>query len=75
MNLAAQMVNALRTERILPVFAGSLPPIMSSTAIGSRSSCSTSEHLHTMFVNSAREKTGQLKTPLAPTILAREAIL
>jgi len=59
-------------ERIVPVFAGSLPPIMSSTAIGSRSSRSTSEHLHTIFVNSAREKASKLKTPLAPAILARE---
>jgi hypothetical protein len=33
---------------------------------------SLSEHLHTIFVNSAREKTGKLKTPLAPAILARE---
>ena len=40
--------------------------------IGSRSSRSTSEHLHTIFVNSAREKTSKLKTPLAPAILARE---
>jgi hypothetical protein len=44
-------------------------PIMSSTAIGSRSRRSTSEHLHTIFVNSARKKTGKLKTPLAPGLL------
>jgi hypothetical protein len=52
--------------------SGQFAPIMSSTAIGSRSSRSTSEHLHTIFVNSEREKTGKLKTPLAPAILARE---
>jgi hypothetical protein len=47
-------------------------PIMSSTAIGSRSSRSTSEHLHSIFVHLAWEKTGKLKTPLAPAILASE---
>jgi hypothetical protein len=41
LNARHHMVNALRSERILSVFAGSLPPLMSSTAKGLISSRST----------------------------------
>jgi hypothetical protein len=49
LNARHHMVNALRSERILSVFAGSLPPLMSSTAKGLISSRSTSEQLHPIW--------------------------
>ena len=73
------LVSTAYCKRLMPYEAsefcplnGQFAPIMSSTAIGSRSSPSTSEHEHTIFVNSAPEKTGKLKALLAPAILARE---
>src|SRR5437868_14060586 len=61
LNARHHVVNVLRSERILPVFVGSWPPLKSSTAKGLISSRSTSEQLHPIFVNSAREKPGTLK--------------
>ncbi|MBV9709608.1 MAG: hypothetical protein JO011_01690 [Ktedonobacteraceae bacterium] len=69
-----QLVNAIRSEQILP-FERAVCPNHEQHSYWQQIKLLHKRTFAHHFCKFGTEKTGKLKTPLAPTILAREAIL